>query len=449
MAIVGPSTLAGQAYDAAARIKFPLDQIWDSLAWNTAVLAIATGFVAVPVGGAWALRQVVRPADVRAGAFAVLALGVFVLYVWIAGASGAEEQERYPAFLAAFPLIALGAALYRRGEVWVLGTVVLALLCARAIATRAVEEVAEPLSYFFGPAQLFFSKVIVGRLTTLLPGDEHMVTVATLLFAALAIAIACLAPKSADTCLAPKCSRAWHRRRRRSSCSGSSRASTRCASTSRRRRRGRSPRSPGSTAPAAGTTPCSGTTSGRSTPPTATSSRAGRSTTTPRRAVASGGPTRSSSCATRRGGSTATPSPASSAASTATGPVVFAAKQIARPTAYGYPMRVERFVGDEPRVAAVVAGAGEDGAVEDKRAEIVAFPALDGRCLDVLVTSRAEAPGPIRFTDRRGQRAPAARRGAVRPRRGTAGRRVAARATRRSSSARSATSAATTRRRSS
>src|SRR3712207_9401930 len=61
-------------------------------------------------------------------------------------------------------------------------------------------------------------------------------------------------------------------------------------------------------------------------------------------------------------------------------PIVFAAREVARPEAYGQPMRVERFVG-EPRAAALVEGAEDDGAV-DPAARIVALPALRGSCVD-------------------------------------------------------------------
>lgn len=76
-------------------------------------------------------------------------------------------------------------------------------------------------------------------------------------------------------------------------------------------------------------------------------------------------------------------------------PVAFAATEIARPVAFGAQMRVERFVG-RPRAAAIIRGAGEDGAVE-RSASIVALPALRGRCLDVQLTNRAEAPEPVGF----------------------------------------------------
>jgi hypothetical protein len=410
VAIIGPSTLAGQAYDAAARIKFPLDQIWDSLGWNTAVLAIATGFVAVPVGGAWALRQAVRPTDVRAGAFAVIALSVFLLYTWVAGASGAEEQERYPAFLAAFPLIALGAALYRRGEAWVLGTVVVALLCARAIATRAFEEVAEPLSYFFAPAQLFFSKVVVGRLTTALPGDEHMVTVATLLAAALAVAVA--------ASLAPHREGAWHRNPKVPGTVVVAVLACGAISGVYTLRKYEPATAPGSLEAVAWLDRAGGGDDAVFWNYQWSVNAADRDVMTRQTLYHNG----SACCGEwrpdpelfvrdREGRLDRDPVPRVVAGFDSFRPVVFAATQIARPTAYGHPMRVERFVGDEPRAAALVVGAGEDGAVEDEPAEIVAFPALAGH-----EPRRGAGADPLR--DRRRARAAASRRGALRPGRG-------------------------------
>lgn len=194
VAVFGTSTLAGRDYAEAARIDLPLEQIWLALGWTTAVLTIATGFIPFVVGGAWALRQAVRPSDLRAGAFAVIAVATFLAYVYLMGASGAQEQERYAAPLAALPIVALGAALFRR-QAWALGTAAVGLLAARAIATRAIEENAEPLNYFFSPAQLLFSKVVLGRLRVALPGDEQMVTIGLLGIVVIAVLVALFAAR--------------------------------------------------------------------------------------------------------------------------------------------------------------------------------------------------------------------------------------------------------------
>jgi hypothetical protein len=416
--VLGPERFAGDAYDQSASIRFPLGQIWDSLAWTTAALAIATGFVALPIGGAWALRELVRPADVRTGSFAVIALAIVLLYVYVAGAAGAEQQERYPAVLAALPIVALGAALFRRGEAWVLGTAVLGLVAARAIATRAVTDAADPLSYFFEPAQLFFSKVVVGRLTVALPGDEHMVTIATVGAAATAVLV--------TACLAPQHERAWHRNIKVP---------------------GTVPGTTGGTVP--GTVvlvvlvfgAVSGVYTLRKYEPAlgpdslsqvAWLDRAGGGEnvvfwnyqwhvnkpdrdvrarlTLYHNASACCGEWRPELADSVGGDGTIErdPVPRYVAGPDGYRPLVFEAVQTSRPTAYGNPFRVERFAGDHPRAAAEVVGAGVDGAVEDEPAEIVAYPALRGHCLDVTVTNRAEASGPIGYEvgDRRGRLRP-------------------------------------------
>ena len=91
-AVVGPRALAGGSYDRAVELTFTLalGDVWQALGWYTAVLALGTGFVALPLGGAWALRQLVRPSDVRTGVFAVLAVVIFLVAVWIAGAAEAQ-----------------------------------------------------------------------------------------------------------------------------------------------------------------------------------------------------------------------------------------------------------------------------------------------------------------------------------------------------------------------
>ena len=157
LVIIGPTRLAGDAYQGAAELRFPADQLWGALGWTTSVLTIATGLIAVPIGGAWVLRQVVRPSDVRAAAFAVIALTVFVLHVYVIGNAGAQQQERYPAPLAALAIVALGAALYRRDAARLAvvagSTAVVGLLAARAVAARGLRDSADPLELLLQPGR--------------------------------------------------------------------------------------------------------------------------------------------------------------------------------------------------------------------------------------------------------------------------------------------------------
>ncbi|HEX8085018.1 MAG TPA: hypothetical protein VF529_12075 [Solirubrobacteraceae bacterium] len=382
--VFGTDTLAGRDYAGAARIHFPLEQIWNALGWTTAVLAIATGFLPLTIGGAWALRQAARPTDLAAGAFAVIALATFLAYVYLMGASGAQEQERYPAVLAALPVVAMGAALFRR-EAWALGTVAVGLLAARAIATRAIEENAEPLNYFFSPAQLFFSKVVLGRLRVALPGDEHMVTIATLGAVALAAAVAVLCARRAVTWAAVAAVVALG-----------------TVAGVYTLRKYEPATAPGDLDAAAFLDVAGGgdetvfwnyqwaanaadrDVRTRSTIYHNSSACCGEWRPDPTSFVLAGGRLDRD------------PAPRLVGGFDGYRPVVFAATDVARPVAFGQPMRVERFTSDPPLAAAVVRGAGEDGAVE-RRAAIEAQPALRGMCLDVQVTNRAEAPAAAGF----------------------------------------------------
>ncbi|HEV2811717.1 MAG TPA: hypothetical protein VGW10_00580 [Solirubrobacteraceae bacterium] len=382
--VLGPERFAGDAYDQSASLTFPVDRIWASLGWTTAVLGLATGFVALPIGGAWALRQLVTPTDVRTGTFAVLAVSLVFLYAYVAGAAGAQEQERYPAVLGALPLIALGAALFRR-EVWLLGTAIVGLVAARATATRGIAEATEPLSYFFEPAQLFFSKVVIGRLTVALPADDQMVTIATVGIAVLAVAIAALAARRAvaagtvaavlalalvtgvytvekyEPATAPGDLEevAWLDRAVDGETSvfwnyhWSINAADRDVRTRQTLYHNESA--------------CCGEWRPEFPESVPADGRLERD-----------------------------PEPTFVAGHDIYRPVVFAARQVARPKGYGHPMRLERFV-DGPRAAAHVRGAGPDGAVEDAPARIEAYPALRGHCLDVVVTAPADASGPVGY----------------------------------------------------
>jgi hypothetical protein len=394
--LLGTDTLAGRDYAQAARIDLPLDEIWRALGWTTAVLTIATGFLPVLLGGAWALRQAVRPADVRAGAFAVLALGTFFAYVYLMGASGAQEQERYPAVLAALPVVAMGAALFRR-EAWALGTALVGLLAARAIATRAIEENAEPLNYFFSPAQLFFSKVVLGRLRVALPGDEEMVTIALVLVVAVAVFVAVLSARRAVV---------W----------GAVVAVLGLGLVAGvyTLRKYEPATSPGDLSAVAFLDEAGG---GDETvfwnwqgPANAADRDVRTRSTVYHNSSACCGEWRPDPTSFLRPGGRLDrdPQPRFVGGFDGYRPVVFAATEVARPVAFGQQMRVERFVTDPPLAAAVVRGdVALDGAVFE-RGSIEALPALRGKCLDAQVTNRADAAGALGFVvgDERGRLEP-------------------------------------------
>jgi hypothetical protein len=388
VAAIGPRSLAGERYADAARIHLPLDALWDRLGWGWAALAVATGFVALPVGGAWALRQLARPADLRTGAFAVLAVAVVLLDVYIAAASGADEQERYAAVLATLPLVAFGAALFRRGEAWVLGTALLGLLAARAIATRTfsgADGAADSLAHLFAPAELFFSRAVVGRLTVMLPGDGHMVAIATLAAAAVAVLVAALCARRAVAAAAVVAV-----------------AAIGVVAGGYTLRKYEPATAPGDLERAAWLDRATG----------------GEDTVFWNYQWPGNGPDRdfrtrltlfhnASACCGEwhadpsvfvgRGGRIERePVPRYVAGHDGFRPVVFAAVETARPRVFGVEMRVERFAGARPMAAAVVLGSALDGAV-GPRTGIVATPALDGRCLDVQLYTRRQVTGSVGF----------------------------------------------------
>jgi hypothetical protein len=387
--VVGPDSLAGKAYENAATVRFPWDRILTSLGWTTAVVLVASGFVALPVGGAWALRQVVRPTDVGAGVFAVLAISAFLLFAYIAGAAGAEQQERYPSALGALPLIALGAAVFRR-ETWVLGTAVVGLLGARALAVHATQQQVEPLSYVFSPAELLFSKVVVGRLTTVLPGDEHMVGVAAVLVALVAVAVALAAARAA-----------WARTAvvgglLLGGVVGGVYTMDKYEPATR----------PGDLDALAWLDTAAGGDDAvfwNYQWPAVGADRDVRTRETLYR--------NATACCTelrpdpslflRPGGRIERdPLPPVIAGHDGYRPVVFAAREVVRPVLPdGVTMRVERFVSSPGRAAAVVRGAEPDGGlVLERPARIVALPALEGGCLDAQVSVRPDAAEPVRFS---------------------------------------------------
>ena len=392
--VFGSSALAGRDYADAARLDFPVDQVWSALGWTTAVLTIAGGFLPVIVGGAWALRQAVRPADVRAGAFAVIALATFFAYVYLMGASGAQEQERYAAPLLALPVVALGAALFRRGEAWLIGTLVTGLLCFRAIATRGVDPGAEPLSHFFTPALLFFANVIETRLpvavaTVLVVGAAAAVVVVRRLRPLAVAALVALgavagvytlekyepatAPGDldglawADDAVDGEPSLFWNYRW--------------AANAAERDFRTRQ------------ALYFNGSLCCAEAPPDLVRYLDRSDGRIPR--------------------SGSEPDPRFLVGHSGYRPIAWAARESSRPEVGGLKMRVVEFV-DEPVAAGIVVGAGEDGAVDEEAT--VGFVGGRGRtCLDLELYNREDAPGPIGFETRPGTGAVRGERGRLRP----------------------------------
>jgi len=198
--VLGSERFVGSAYadSGAGEISFPLEQIWTWTQRWFAQLALAGGFVPVVVGGAWALREVVRPQRPETGVFAVVALAVFAVFAYATGAQGSQIEERYVAIIGGLPAVALGAAVFLR-RAWVLGTVVLGVLAARAIAATASYPDASAFSHLVAPARLLYQQVLLLRADTLLPGGAGaMPTIVTgaLVLVAVVVAVLC-APRTA------------------------------------------------------------------------------------------------------------------------------------------------------------------------------------------------------------------------------------------------------------
>jgi hypothetical protein len=370
LVVFGSSSLAGRDYADAARLDFPLDKVWEALSWTTAVVTVAGGFLPLIVGGAWALRQLVRPADVRAGAFAVIAVAIFLAFVYLMGASEAQEQERYAAPLLALPVVALGAALFRRGEAWLAGSVVVGLLSAWAIEAQDVGASEDALAHFFSPALLFSANDLAGVLGSLVAVGvaaaviviERWRPVAVGLLVALGVVGGVQTLQRYEPATAPGDldGLAWV-----DDAVGDADAlfwnyhwpATAAERDVRTRQ----------------ALYFNGSLCCAEAPPGL-------------------GDRLDASGRIERGDD---PDPQFLVGHSGYRPYAFAAKQASRPEVGGLKMRVDRFAG-EPLVAAEVEGAAEDGAV-DGAATIRAQPGLAEGCLDVELYNREDAPGPVAF----------------------------------------------------
>ena len=196
---LGITTVVGSAYASNSSVTLPWDSLWFHVRDWFMQLTMATGYLPVIIGAPWLLWQVVRPARPETGVFAVVTLGLFFVFVYITSTHNSVSEERYVAVFAALPVIAFCAALYRR-EAWPLGTLLVGLLAARAIATLGpfVVNAEGYAPYQIGPARRFFEEALVGRATAILPGaDTNVVLVVTLTIVLGAVAAAFLASPSA------------------------------------------------------------------------------------------------------------------------------------------------------------------------------------------------------------------------------------------------------------
>jgi hypothetical protein len=197
VAAIGTTTFVGSAYSMSGDITFPWQSIHEHTTAWFAQMTIASGFLPMIVGTAWMLKQVVRPSSMETGVFGVVVIGLFLVFSYSTGNSYSVLEERYVAVLGGLPAIAFAAALFRR-EAWPLGTLLVGLVAARAVATWGVYANEFPpdsyVGYQVAPGRLFFAEVVLKRMGVAVPGgDAHIVTITLLLIVALAVVAALLA----------------------------------------------------------------------------------------------------------------------------------------------------------------------------------------------------------------------------------------------------------------
>jgi hypothetical protein len=140
-------------------------------------LAQATALVPLALALPWLVRQALRPRDRGDGAFAVLALGATVAFLYAYYLS--YDEDRY--WLPLLPLVAIAFArvVWAGGVGWpaaLLGAVVV----GRLVAVSPVVGDFQGRTYFYAPGELFFDRVVSGQLSVHLPvGGHHTALVAT------------------------------------------------------------------------------------------------------------------------------------------------------------------------------------------------------------------------------------------------------------------------------
>jgi hypothetical protein len=184
-AITGGTHRIGGAY--ALDFNQPRHVLPARLRFVSTQLAWGTGIVPMIVGGAWLIRQVVRPTDARAGAFAVLAITSWLALVYVSSLAGPEE--RYIAPVTPLLMVAFVAALARREVGW-LAVAALAVVLGRAMSISGLQPDQGPFTFFAAPAGQWFHRVVLGR-ASLLPGfgGSHLFTKVFLVATLVALAV--------------------------------------------------------------------------------------------------------------------------------------------------------------------------------------------------------------------------------------------------------------------
>ena len=187
VAAVGATDIVGGQYKDAVPDGFGAAEIVARAGLWGSILALGSGLVVVMVGLAWAVRQAARPSDRAAGAFAVTALTLFVVFV--VSTLEAPPEERYVAVLAALAPVSFGAALFRR-EASALGTLLAGLVVLRAVTENVPAPDEGPYAWMVAPARQFWHRAVENRLTSFgVPESWEVVTLVAVLAIAVAVAL--------------------------------------------------------------------------------------------------------------------------------------------------------------------------------------------------------------------------------------------------------------------
>jgi hypothetical protein len=123
-------------------------------------LSAGAGFFAMVIGGAWVLRQLLRPLSPEANAFAVLALAWLLAIGYVNLASGVDERYELILFL---PLVVAFAVALGRREISLVPTVGMALLVWLALHRHGDIGYVQSSDYLTWPSREWLSKVWLNK----------------------------------------------------------------------------------------------------------------------------------------------------------------------------------------------------------------------------------------------------------------------------------------------
>lgn len=127
---------------------------------TVAHLAAGAGLFAMVLGGAWIVRQLVRPLTPEANAFAVLGLVWFLAIGYVNLASGIDERYELVLFV---PLIVVFAVALGRREISLVPVVAMALLVWFALHKHGDIGYVQPSDYLTWPSREWLSRVWLNR----------------------------------------------------------------------------------------------------------------------------------------------------------------------------------------------------------------------------------------------------------------------------------------------